>query len=135
MLTNEQLNQELENRKQELIEARNHGDLSENSEYQIAMERYAIQKAIVENYNTAQSYAKDSRDHHRVELGAKITIKDIDTGAIESYTFVPKEMVDPLNDLLSTDCPLFKATQGLYEGDEAVVNAKTVNRLSILSIQ
>lgn len=123
---------------QELIEARGHGDLSENAEYSIAQHNLTMAKAHLNDlrkaYEVQQQHNLLTPTHHRVEVGATVYLDDLDTGEREVYTFVPKELVDPLNNLLSTDCQLFKTIKGLSEGDEAVIRSASVNRLSIVAI-
>ena len=119
----------------ELREAREHGDLSENAEYSIAQHNLTMAKAYLSDlrkgYEIQQQHDLLTPTHHRVEKGATVYIKDLDTGEVEAYTFVAKELMDPLNNLLSTDCPLFKAIQGMVEGNTAVIHAKQPNRLVI----
>lgn len=120
-----------------LSEARGHGDLSENAEFDIAkLDLYKIQSRIQEIQNIVEHAEIVEIDgyHSYVGLGATVTVRDIDTGLEETFTFVDKAQMDPLSDFLSTDCPLYKAIKGLREGDEAVVYANKVNRLSIVSI-
>jgi transcription elongation factor GreA len=123
---------------QELIDARGHGDLSENAEYSIAQHNLTMAKAYLNDLEIALATRELNfsltANHYRVEEGATVYLDDLDTGEREVYTFVPKELVDPLNNLLSTDCQLFKTIKGLSEGDEAVVRSASVNRLSIVAI-
>lgn len=119
----------------ELREAHGHGDLSENAEYSIAQHNLTMAKAYLNDlrkgYEIQQQHDLLTPTHHRVEKGATVYIKDLDTGEVEAYTFVAKELMDPLNNLLSTDCPLFKCIQGMVEGNTAVIHAKQPNRLVI----
>lgn len=120
-----------------LAEAREHGDLSENAEFDIAkLDLYKVQNRIAEIQNILENAQIIEIDgyHSYVTLGATVTVKDLDTNEIETFTFVDKAQMDPLENFLSTDCPLYKAIKGLREGDEAVVYANKVNRLSIVSI-
>lgn len=120
-----------------LTEARAHGDLSENAEFDIAkLDLFKIQQRIQELQNILEhaEIVEIGGYHSYVSLGATVTIRDIDTGFVETFTFVDKAQMDPLQNFLSTDCPLYKAIKGMYVGDEAVVYATNVNRLSILSI-
>lgn len=134
-----QQQQELINKfKQELVDAREHGDLSENSEFEIA--QYNLWLAQVRMEELRKMGANQSQldelevTHYRVERGATVQLKDLDTGEIETYVFVSKELMDPFQNRLSTDCPLYKAIKGLSVGDEAVVRTSSVNRLSIEAI-
>lgn len=127
-----------ENALNELNESRAHGDLSENSEYLISQENYQMKRLRSQelaNIITHAEIVTVTTYHSYVSLGATVTVKDLDTNLIETFTFVDKALIDPLNDLLSTDCPMYKALKGLREGDEAIVYASVVNRLSILAIQ
>ena len=140
-ITNEVIlqQQELINKfKQELVDAREHGDLSENSEFEIA--QYNLWLAQVRMEELRKMGANQSQldelevTHYHVERGATVQVKDLDTGEIEIYVFVSKELMDPFTNRLSTDCPLFKAIRGLSIGDEATINASQPNRLVIENI-
>ena len=121
--------------KEELIDARGHGDLSENAEYSTAQHDLRMIMARISELEKAIEMQEQhdllTPTHHRVEKGATVYIKDLDTGEVEAYTFVAKELMDPLNNLLSTDCQLFKCIQGMVEGNTAVIHAKQPNRLVI----
>lgn len=124
---------------EELSEARGHGDLSENAEYSIAQHNLTMAKAYLNDLRKAYEVQQQQRDlltptHYRVERGATVQLKDLDTGEIEIYVFVSKELMDPFTNHLSTDCPLFKAIRGLSVGDEATINASQPNRLVIENI-
>lgn len=109
----------------DLKKAADHGDLSENAEYDAAKERKRfvesrishLQKRVSEilaiNYN---AIPKD-----RVGLGSKVKVEDMDTDEAVEYTFVFPEEADPDNGKISLATPIGKAMVGKKVGDEVIV--------------
>ncbi|SHE78751.1 transcription elongation factor GreA [Seinonella peptonophila] len=94
-----------------LKEAIAQGDLSENSEYDAAKDEQAfIESRIVSLENMIRN-AKiispdDIQDKNIVNVGAKVTVKEIPDGDIEVYTIVGSAEADPDLGRISNESPL-----------------------------
>lgn len=112
----------------DIEEARAHGDLSENSEYDDARERQALCEARIRllesQIATAEiiDIAKLPRNG-RVVFGTTVTIENADTGVERTWRIVGESEAEIESGLISYRSPLAKALIGRNEGDEAVVPA------------
>lgn len=108
-------------------EARSFGDLSENSEYDEAkneqgklFSRIAEVEAILANYVVID---EEEVSDSAVALGRKVTVKDLEDGAEETYSIVGSQEADPMNGRISEDSPFGKALMGKEKGAEVEVEA------------
>jgi transcription elongation factor GreA len=92
-------------------EAREHGDLKENSAYHAAKEEQGLNEmrirefeAKLENATIADQSQLGKSD--AVTLGSKVRLKALDTGKEVEYTLVSEEEADPLEDKISTESPI-----------------------------
>ena len=106
--------------------AREFGDLSENAEYDIAKEEQAKMEAeIIEieaklrNVQIIDEKVKGDK----ADVGSKIEIKDVKTGAVYSYTIVGTHESNPMVGRISNESPIGKAVLGKRKGAEVVVKA------------
>ena len=106
--------------------AREFGDLSENAEYDIAKEEQAKMEAeIIEieaklrNVQIIDEKVKGDK----ADVGSKIEIKDVKTGAVYSYTIVGTHESNPMEGRISNESPIGKAVLGERKGAEVVVKA------------
>ncbi|WP_251615520.1 transcription elongation factor GreA [Pumilibacter muris] len=106
--------------------AREFGDLSENAEYDIAKEEQAKMEAeIIEieaklrNVQIIDEKVKGDK----ADVGSKIEIKDVKTGAVYSYTIVGTHESNPMEGRISNESPIGKAVLGKRKGAEVVVKA------------
>ncbi len=108
-------------------DARSHGDLSENAEYDAAKERQGLIEArIAELESKVPRFdvidtSKMTGD--KVMFGAKVTLKNIDTDGIKIYTVVGPDESDISLGKISILSPLARAIIGKKEGDDVVVHA------------
>jgi transcription elongation factor GreA len=109
----------------EIEEARAHGDISENAEYEAAKERQAfIQGKIQEiTNNLASSIIIDSKDltDERVAFGTTVTIEDVNTEEVIQYHFVGPFESDVNENKISVTSPIGKGLIGKEIGDEVRV--------------
>ena len=105
-----------------LAEARAHGDLSENAEYDAAKEAQAMnEKRIAELEDTlARARIIDEKDIPKDEalLGATVTVKDTSSGEEFDYMLVSEEESDFMENKISVSSPVGKALLGHKVGDE-----------------
>jgi transcription elongation factor GreA len=123
----------------EIEEARAHGDISENAEYEVAKERQAfIQGKIQEiNNNLATSVIIDLRDisDDRVVFGKTVTIEDFNTGEVITYQLVGPFESDINKNKISVTSPLGKALIGNEIGNEVTVTTPGgIRKVEIIDI-
>lgn len=108
-----------------ISEARDHGDLSENAEYDIAKEEQAKLEAEIadleEKLRNAKVFVEKTKGD-TVDLGSKIKIVNVATKEEYDYTMVGEYESNPFEKRLSNDSPLGKALMGKKQGDEVLVN-------------
>jgi transcription elongation factor GreA len=106
-------------------EARGHGDLSENAEYDIAKERQLhLSQEIQEiEHKLSLAHVIDPReiDSEKVVFGAHVTVTDTDSGEEATYYIVGAHESDVSNGRISIESPIARALIGKEEGDEVKV--------------
>lgn len=110
-----------------IAEARSHGDLSENAEYEAARERQSfIEGRIMELekiIGAAQVIDPASLSGNSVKFGAKVVLVDEETDKEFSYQIVGVHEADIKLGLLSISSPLAKALIGKEKGSTVSVPA------------
>lgn len=109
-----------------IAEARSHGDLSENAEYDAAKERQGfIEGRIAEvegklaNAQIIDPRALDADG--RVVFGATVELEDMDAGQTVSYQIVGDDEADIKQNKISLNSPVARALIGKFAGDVAEV--------------
>ena len=108
-------------------EARAHGDLSENAEFEAAKERQAFIEGRVGELEYKLGNAdiidpeKVSRD--KAVFACRVLLENIDTGETVQYQLVGPEESDIFEGKISVSSPLGKAIVGKKTGDEIILNA------------
>lgn len=113
---------------QAIAEARSHGDLSENADYDAAKERQGfIEGRIVElEAKLANAQVIDPADvdaDGRVVFGATVEIEDLDNGERSAYQIVGDDEADIKAGKISVNSPIARALIGKSEGDAVEVQA------------
>ena len=109
----------------ELKVAREHGDLSENAEYQAAKERQGYVNARLGQLRkrlgelSMIDLSKIPRD--RISLGSEVHLYDIKKKEEIVYRLVMSEETDVQRGFISTTSPIGKGLLGKEEGDEVTV--------------
>ncbi|NHC06127.1 GreA/GreB family elongation factor [Azonexus fungiphilus] len=111
-----------------IAEARAHGDLSENAEYDAAKERQGFIEGRIQEVEGKLSNAQiiDPKlldADGRCVFGATIEIEDQDSGEVVVYQIVGEDEADIKNGKLSVASPMARAMIGKYAGDIAQVQA------------
>jgi transcription elongation factor GreA len=108
-------------------EARAHGDLSENAEFEAAKDRQAfIEGRISElgfKLGNAEIIDTESLSRDRAVFGCKVVLENIDTGEEVRYQLVGPDESDIGNGRISVTSPLGRAILGRVPGDEVALNA------------
>lgn len=111
-----------------IAEARSHGDLSENAEYDAAKERQGfIEGRIAEvegKLSNAQIIDPKALDADgRIVFGATVDLEDVDAGKPVTYQIVGDDEADLKAGMISVNSPIARALIGKYAGDVAEVQA------------
>ena len=125
---------------EEIKEARSHGDLSENSEYDEAKNT----QGLVENRITeleqmiknAVIIDETEDSEGKISLGCTIKVEDMETGDEELYAIVGSQEANPMECRISDDSPFGKALLGHKVGDIVEVEAPIgVLKYKILTVE
>lgn len=109
----------------EIGEAASLGDLSENAEYQAALERQSYlqnrlgalkKQAATISLISEQTIPKDS-----VALGSTVKLRNLDTGELKEYSLVLGDLAEPERGEISPSSPIGRAILDKKEGDEIEV--------------
>ena len=99
-----------------IAEARGHGDLSENAEYDAAKDRQGFIEGRIKELNDkiarAQVINPAELDTDKVVFGAKVTLFDIDSGNEVTYQIVGEDEADIKAGKISVTSPVGKALIG-----------------------
>ncbi|HSF17217.1 MAG TPA: transcription elongation factor GreA [Vicinamibacteria bacterium] len=105
--------------------AREHGDLSENAEYDAAKERQGYVNARLGQLRKRLANLSmvnfDKIPKGKVSLGSEVTLFDVDKEAEVVYKLVVSEEADVGKGLISTTSPIGRALLGREEGAEVRV--------------
>lgn len=136
--------QELKAQRPELAtaieKAREHGDLSENADYDAAKNNSGMVEAKIRDIEARISGAEiiDPRkiqNPSRVQFGLSVRLEDVDSGEEKRYTIVGREESDVKSGLISFDTPLAAALMNKEEGDVAQVKLPAgLRELEVLEI-
>jgi transcription elongation factor GreA len=110
-----------------IAEARSHGDLSENAEYDAAKERQGFIegriKEVESKLGNAQIIDPKLLDADgRVVFGSTVDLEDIDAGNQVVYQIVGDDEADLKSGKISLNSPVARALIGKYAGDVAEVH-------------
>lgn len=111
-----------------IAEARSHGDISENAEYDSAKERQGFIEGRIQEVegklSNAQIIDPASLDADgRVVFGATVELEDQDNGNTVAYQIVGDDEADLKQGKISLNSPVARALIGKYAGDLAEVQA------------
>lgn len=110
---------------QDIAEARGHGDLSENAEYDAAKDRQAHIEGRIQELNDkiarAQVINPAELDSDKVVFGAKVTLFDVDNGNEVTYQIVGEDEADIKVGKISVTSPVGKALIGHRLDDEVTI--------------
>jgi transcription elongation factor GreA len=124
-----------------IAEARSHGDLSENAEYDAAKERQGFIEGRIQEIEGKLAHAQiiDPRlldADGRCVFGATVDMEDQGSGETVTYQIVGEDEANIKAGKISISSPLARALIGKYEGDIAQVQAPGgVREYEILEIR
>ena len=121
------LNEDRPNIIEAIAEARSHGDLSENAEYQYAKEQQSLIEGKIADLESAVSRAEvidvKSLEGDDMKFGATVEIEDDDTGESVTYQIVGEYESDIKNNKLSVNSPLAKGLINKAIDDVVEINS------------
>ncbi len=109
-----------------IAEARSHGDLSENAEYDAARnEQAANEGEIVElDYKIKNAIiVEETEDKTTVHIGSKVTVYDPDLEEHETYEITGTTEANAMLNKISNESPVGKALLGQKVGEVVTVHA------------
>lgn len=111
-----------------IAEARSHGDLSENAEYDAAKERQGFIEGRIAEVEGKLAHAQiiDPKlldADGRCVFGATVELEDMDSGQTVTYQIVGEDEADIKEMKISISSPIARALIGKYAGDIAEVQA------------
>ncbi len=109
-------------------EARSHGDLSENAEYDAAKERQGFTEGRILDLEAKLSNAQIIDPANldvdgRCVFGATVELADLENGGNVTYQIVGDDEADIKIGKISVNSPIARALIGKYSGDVAEVQA------------
>jgi transcription elongation factor GreA len=113
---------------QALADARSHGDLSENADYDAAKERQGFIEGRISEVESKLAHAQvinpaDIEADGRVVFGSTVEIEDLASGDRSAYQIVGDDEADIKAGKISVNSPIARALIGKIEGDTAEVQA------------
>ena len=123
-----------------IAEARSHGDISENADYDAAKERQGFIEGRIASVEAklanAQVIDPSTIDAGgRVVFGATVELADSDTDEKVTYQIVGDDEADLKHGKISVSSPIARALIGKVEGDTAEVHAPAgVREYEILAV-
>ena len=123
-----------------IAEARSHGDLSENAEYQYAKEQQSLIEGKILDLESAIALSEiidvTQLIGTEIKFGATIEIEDDETGNKSKYQIVGEYESDIKNKKLSINSPLARGLIGKNKNDIVEINSpKGLKSYTILSIK
>lgn len=113
-----------------IAEARSHGDLSENAEYDAAKERQGFVEGRIAELEGKLSAAQiidpstlEATAEGRCVFGATVDLEDLSSGDQVTYQIVGDDEADLKLNKISISSPIARALIGKVAGDVAEVNA------------
>ncbi len=134
------INEDRPNIIQAIAEARSHGDLSENAEYQYAKEQQSLIEGKILDLESAVSRAEvidvKSLEGDDIKFGATVEIEDDDTGEKATYQIVGEYESDIKNNKLSVNSPLARGLINKSIDDVVEINSpKGQKSYTIISVK
>ena len=120
-------------------EAKEFGDISENSEYDDAKNEQAWVESRIIEINQILAHAtiiSSPKKNDKVSLGSRVELQMAGSGDVHKYQIVGSAEADPGNDKISNESPVGQAIIGKRKGDIVTVTVPSgkVLEYTVLSI-
>jgi transcription elongation factor GreA len=125
---------------QQIADAREHGDLSENAEYHAAKDAQGLNEARVAELEDKLARAEiidpAKLSGSSVKFGATVTLEDEDSGDKVKYKIVGEDEANLRDGKISISSPIARALIGKSKGDSAeVTTPKGARSYEILKVE
>ena len=123
-----------------IAEARSHGDLSENAEYQYAKEQQSLIEGKIADLESTISHAEvidvSKLSGDEIKFGATVEISDEDTKEISKYQIVGEYESDIDKKKLSINSPLARGLISKIKNDIVEINSpKGIRFYKVISVK
>ncbi len=119
---------------QQIAEARDKGDLSENAEYDAAKEAQGLLEMKIaklqDTIATSKIIEEDQIDTSKVSILTTVRLKNNATKAEQKFTLVPDNESDLKQGKISVNTPIAKGLLGKTVGETAEISLPNGNKLS-----
>ena len=134
------INEERPNIIAAIAEARSHGDLSENAEYQYAKEQQSLIEGKILDLESTNALAEiidvSQLSGDEIKFGAIVEIEEDGSGNKSTYQIVGEYESDIENKKLSINSPLARGLIGKSKDDVVEINSpKGVKSYTVLSVK
>ncbi len=110
---------------QQIAEARDKGDLSENAEYDAAKNAQGLLELKIsklqETVRTARIIDESKLDNSKILILSTVKIKNLKNGALMSYKLVPENEAEIRSGKISVNSPISKGLLGKKVGDKVEI--------------
>jgi len=125
---------------QQIADARDKGDLSENAEYDAAKEAQGMLEAKIakleEQLGKARILDTSELDTSSVHLLTKVTIKNVENSSETTYKIVPESEADLMAKKISVESPIAKGLLGKSIGEFSEIQVPNgIMHFEIIDIQ
>ncbi len=111
---------------QQIAEAREKGDLSENAEYDAAKNEQGMLELRISKLEETLSQARvideSQLDASKVSILSKVKLKNLKNNATMTYTLVPENEANIKEGKISVGSPIAKGLLGKKAGEKAEIN-------------
>lgn len=118
---------------QDIAEARGHGDLSENAEYDAAKERQGFIEGRIAEINGKMARAQVINPSEivsdKIVFGATVSLFDVESETESTYRIVGEDEADIKQGLISINSPVAKALIGHRVDDEVHIKVPSGIRI------
>jgi len=123
----------------QIAEARDKGDLSENAEYDAAKEAQGLLETKISkleiDLSNSRVLNKENLDSSSVHLLSTVVIQNIDSGQTMKYTIVSESEADLVAKKISVTSPIGKGLLGKSVGDIVKINVpKGILKFKVIDI-
>jgi transcription elongation factor GreA len=124
----------------QIAEARDKGDLSENAEYDAAKEAQGLLELKIsqleQTIRNAKLIDESKLDVNKILILSKVRIKNLANGTEYNYEIVPQNEADVKLGKISVDSPIGKGLLGKKQGElaEITVPSGSVMKFEVISI-
>jgi len=123
---------------EDISRALEHGDITENAEYNIALEAQRMNEINIVRLKKKLSQAKVVEENcfsEGIGIGTTLKLKNLDSGKELEYIFVPEDQIDFTQHKISINSPIGQAFLGHQEGEEVEIEVPIgILRYKILKV-